>query len=139
MLTTNITVASGAPITPTAGKLLGGGTAQANIRAYYNGQPAYIDGTLNPAAFSAPPSGLYGNIGRDALTGPGQFSISANASRTFRLADRKNLTFSLQSQNPINHPNVSSWYLNATSLNQFGLVQNYGSMRTVTATMRFNF
>jgi hypothetical protein len=29
--------------------------------------------------------------------------------------------------------------LNATSLNQFGLVQNYGSMRTVTATMRFNF
>ena len=139
MLTTNMTVTSGAPITPTAGKLLGGGTAQANIRAYYNGQPAYLNGTLNPAAFSAPPSGQYGNIGRDALTGPGQFSINANASRSFRLADRKNLTFSLMSQNPINHPVVSSWYLNATSLNQFGLVQNYNQMRSVTATVRFNF
>jgi len=139
MLTTNMTVASGAPITPTAGKLLGGGTAQANIRAYYNGQPAYIDGKLNPAAFSAPPSGDYGNIGRDALTGPGQFSINGNASRTFRLADRKNLTFNLQTTNPINHPVVSSWYVNATTPTQFGLVQNYNAMRSVTATMRFNF
>jgi hypothetical protein len=139
MLTTNMTVSSGAPITPTAGQLLGGGTAQANIRAYYNGQPAYLDGVLNKNAFVTPPPGQYGNIGRDALTGPGQFTMSANASRTFRLADRKNLTFSLQSQNPLNHPNVSSWYINAASPLQFGLPSNYVAMRSVTATMRFNF
>jgi len=139
MLTTNMTVASGLPITPTAGQLLGGGTASPNIRAYYNGKPAYIDGILNKNAFGTPPTGQYGNIGRDALTGPGQFTMSANASRTFRLADRKNLTFSLQSQNPLNHPNVSSWYVNAASPLQFGLPSNYVAMRSVTATMRFNF
>jgi hypothetical protein len=139
MLTTNMTVASGAPITPTAGQLLGGGTASANIRAYYNGQPVLLDGILNKNAFVTPPTGQYGNIGRDALTGPGQFTMSANASRTFRLADRKNLTFSLQSQNPLNHPNVSSWYINAASPLQFGLPSNYVLMRSVTATMRFNF
>src|SRR5208283_2436216 len=98
----SFTVASGAPITPTAGRLLGGGTAQANIRAYYDGAPPYIDGYLNPAAFTLPPSGQYGNIGRDALNGPMQFTMSANANRTFRLADRKNLTFSLQAQNQLN-------------------------------------
>jgi len=139
MITTNMTVASGAPITPTAGKLLNGGTAQGNIRASYNGQPAYIGGILNKDAFGAPIAGQYGNIGRDVLTGPGQFTMSANASRTFRLADRKNLTFSLQSQNPLNHPNVSSWYTNAASPQQFGLPSNYVAMRSVTATMRFNF
>ncbi|MGD0871712.1 MAG: TonB-dependent receptor [Bryobacteraceae bacterium] len=138
MLTTNMTVASGAPITPGAGRLLVGGTASANIRAYYNDQPAFIGGVLNSNAFTLPPAGQYGNIGRDALNGPGQFTMSANANRTFRLADRKNLTFSLQTQNPLNHPNISSW--NTTVGNaQFGLPQNYVSMRTVTATMRFNF
>jgi hypothetical protein len=137
-VTTNITVASGAPITPTDGTLTGGGTATANIRANYNGQPAYIDGFLNPLAFTAPVAGTYGNIGRDSLNGPKQFTMSATASRTFRLADRKNITFNLQSSNPLNHPNVSGWSTNVAST-QFGLPSTYVGMRTVTATMRFNF
>jgi hypothetical protein len=136
----SFTVASGAPITPSAGRLLGGGTAVANVRAYYNGQPAYVDGYLNPDAFTDPPAGQYGNIGRDALNGPMQFTMSANANRTFRLADRKNLTFSLQATNPLNHPEVTSWNTTVGSL-QFGLPTNggYTPMRSVTATMRFSF
>jgi len=135
----NITLASGAPINVISNTDILGGTSASNvIRADYTGQPAYINGYLNPLAFTNAPAGTFGNLGRDVLNGPSQFSISANANRTFRLADRKNLTFSLQSQNPINHPVVSSWNTSINS-NQFGLPQGYGAMRSVTATMRFNF
>ncbi len=133
-----VTLASGAPITPGAGRLLGGATTVSNIRAYYDGQPAYIDGYLNPDAFTLPAKGAYGNIGRNTLNGPILFSTGINANRTFRLADRKNLTFSIQASNPLNHPDVSSW--NTTVGNaQFGLPSNYVGMRQVTATMRLNF
>jgi hypothetical protein len=134
----NITRAGGAPITVMSNQEILGGTSSSNIRADYTGQPDYLNGYLNPAAFLSATAGTFGNLGRNVLNGPGQFSTSANANRTFRLADRKNLTFSLQAQNPLNHPVVSGWNTSINS-NQFGLPQNYGAMRSVTATMRFNF
>jgi hypothetical protein len=138
MLTTNLTYGSGLPITITAGALNNGGTTTTNIRAnLVNDVPTYLNGVLNKAAFVSPTLG-YGDLGRDALTGPISFTMGANASRTFRLADRKNLTFNLQTQNPLNHPNVSSWNTNINST-QFGLPGNYVAMRSVTATLRFNF
>jgi hypothetical protein len=137
-LMANFTLASGAPINIMSSGDLLGGTSSSGIRADYNGLPAYINGYLNPAAFANAPAGQYGNLGRDVLNGPAMFTTSANAFRTFRLADRKNLTFMLLAANPLNHPNVSGWNTSITS-NQFGLPTAYNSMRSVTATMRFNF
>jgi hypothetical protein len=136
----NMTISSGSPITITAADVVLGGDANGKIRADYNGLPAYINGTLNPLAFSAPPTGFYGNLGRDALHGPTTLTTSASANRTFRLADRKNLTFGLQTTNPFNHPNVSSWNTSiGNSSAQFGLPVGYVAMRSVTANVRFNF
>jgi len=136
----SMNLASGAPITVTASSLTLGGVGGGSIRADYDGLPPYLNGYLNAAAFTVPTAGTYGNLGRDALTGPRQFTTSINANRTFRLADRKNLTFSLQAQNPLNHPVVSSWVTSiGNSSTQFGLPQGYVNMRSVTATMRFNF
>jgi hypothetical protein len=133
-------VASGAPITIDASELTLGGAPSGNIRVDYIGGPTYIDGRLNSAAFVAPPNGTYGNLGRDSLNGPMQFSTSLNALRTFRLADRKNLTFSVNVINPINHPQVSTWNLNFSPANtQFGVPLAYSQMRQIAANVRFNF
>lgn len=137
-LMANISLASGQPINISSSGDLLGGTSAGGIRADYTGQPAYLNGVLNPAAFANAPAGQYGNLGRDVLNGPVQFTTSANAFRTFRLADRKNLTFMLMTTNPLNHPNVSAWNTSITS-NQFGLPASYNGMRSVQATMRFNF
>jgi len=138
-VTTNIQVGSGLPINITAGRLLTGGTAvSGNVRAYYTGAPVFVNGLLNSAAFVLPPTGQYGNLGRDAIYGPYLFSMSASASRTFRLADRKNLTFNLNASNPLNHPVVNSWYT-TVGTSQFGLISNYANMRSVSANLRINF
>jgi hypothetical protein len=144
-----VVVASGAPITIDASQFALGGAPNGNIRVDYVGGPTYIDGRLNPEAFAVPAAGTYGNLGRDALNGPMQFSTTLNALRTFRLADRKNLTFSVNVVNPINHPVVSTWNTNFApaidsktnqlTYGQFGIPSVYSSMRTISANVRFNF
>jgi hypothetical protein len=131
-------LATGAPVTVTAGGLITGGTASTNMRASYIGGPVFLNGVLNPAAFAVPAPGTYGNLGPAVFNGPTRFSTSLSANRTFRLADRKNLTFSVQMQNPLNHPVVSGWYTSISSA-QFGAPSNYMGMRTISANMRFNF
>jgi hypothetical protein len=147
----SLVLASGAPITISASQLALGGAPNGNIRVDYIGGPTYVNGVLNPAAFADPPAGSYGNLGRDALTGPVQFTTMLTALRTFRLGERKNLTFNAGIVNPLNHPNVSSWNTNwlpptvtpsgsvINSNAQFGLPLAYQSQRTITASMRFNF
>jgi len=140
-------LASGAPITISASQLALGGAPNGNIRVDYIGGPTYINGVLNPAAFADPATGEYGNLGRDALTGPVQFTTTLTAFRTFRLGDRKNLTFNAGMVNPLNHPNVSTWNTSwvpasgsAENPNaQFGLPSAYNPQRTITGTLRFNF
>jgi hypothetical protein len=136
---TQVSVASGAPFTPSAGALTLAGTGiSGTIRPdLVSGQPLYLDGTLNAAAFVAPPSGQWGTLGRDSLNGPFSFSTSASANRTFRIGDRKSVTFSLRANNPLNHPVVSSWY--TTLGQQFGLPSNYSQMRSVSANIRIGF
>jgi hypothetical protein len=133
-----VVLATGAPVTVTAGGLVTGGTAATNMRASYIGGPVLIDGVLNKAAFQSPAAGTYGNLGPAVFNGPTRFSTSLSANRTFRLADRKNLTFSVQMQNPLNHPVVTGWYTSINST-QFGAPSSYIGMRTISANMRFNF
>ena len=88
-----------------------------------------------------PTAGQFGNLGRDTFNGPSQFSTNLSANRTFRLADRKNLTFSVQMQNPINHPEVTAWNTSFSpkQTNQFGAPSGYIGMRTISANMRLSF
>ena len=135
----SLILASGAPINISASRYTLGGTASTvSERVSYIGGPVMLNGFLTPAAFLAPAAGTFGNLGRDVVNGPGQFSTSLSANRTFRLADRKNLTFSVQMQNPLNHPTVTGWYTSFGN-NQFGLPSSYIGMRQLSASMRFNF
>ena len=52
----------------------------------YTGAPLYAappGSFLNPAAYAAPLVGQWGNAGRDSITGPAQFGLSASLGRTF--------------------------------------------------------
>jgi len=43
---------------------------------------------LNPAAFIPNPTGGYGNLGRNALRGPGYFGFDLSLSRNFKVTER---------------------------------------------------
>jgi hypothetical protein len=137
---TNLTVASGAPLTPSVvNRALGGTGITGPLRAFYTGLPVFLDdGILNPAAFTAPAPGTYGNAGRNIITGPAMFGLNASASRTIRLGERRNVDLRMDARNVLNHVYFNSWNTTVGST-QFGLLQAPGGMRQVTATMRFRF
>jgi len=64
----------------------------------------------NPAAFLAPPngSGFYGNLGRDALTGPGIGAWDYSMFKDASLRERLHLQFRAEFFNILNHSNFNT-------------------------------
>jgi hypothetical protein len=60
---------------------------------------------LNPAAFVQNPIGTYGNVGRNALRGPGMFSFDTSLVRTFKIRERFGLEARFEAFNILNHTN----------------------------------
>jgi hypothetical protein len=61
---------------------------------------------LNADAFSKSiPAGSYGDLGRNAVRGPGTFNFDVALSRQFRITERFNLQARAEAFNIINHPN----------------------------------
>jgi len=93
---------------------------------------------LNPAAFTAPQPGQWGNARRDGITGPSQFSLDASMTRTFRLRSKVNLDLQIAATNALNHVTYSGWIPNTNST-QFGLPSEANSMRSVQTALRLRF
>ncbi|HEY7387826.1 MAG TPA: TonB-dependent receptor, partial [Bryobacteraceae bacterium] len=134
---------SGLPLTPTVGGLVVTGTGISNaVRANLTGAPIYAAPAglfLNPAAFAAPPSGQWGNAGRDIITGPMLFSLNGSIGRVFRLpGDRKSIDLRFDMTNVLNHVTYTSWDTVLGSA-QFGLPTAANAMRSMQATLRFRF
>ena len=138
-ITTNLTLSSGAFLTPTLlSRALGGSAVVGPLRPEYTGQPVYLDGLLNPAAFTDPAAGTYGNAGRDIVTGPTTFSLNGSAGRIFRVGERRSIDIRFDGTNILNHVNFGSYNTTVGSA-QFGILQNPNAMRSFTATVRFRF
>jgi hypothetical protein len=60
---------------------------------------------INPTAFSPNPIGAYGNVGRNALRGPGYFGFDVGLSRYFQINERFKLQFRAEAFNILNHTN----------------------------------
>ena len=138
---TTVTVGSGLPFTPLYYDTLQGST-QNVIRPEYVGGNVYGGAGglfLNPLAFAAPPAGQFGNVGRNALYGPNQFSMIGSMARSFQ--DKYTLT--VAATNVPNHPVYSGVYStynqNASNYGAFGQLSPPGAMRTITATFRWTF
>jgi hypothetical protein len=79
------------------------------------GQPLYLYGSgfpggksLNSAAFSIPPNGLNGDLGRNVLRGLGAWQIDFSLHREFRLSESLSLQLRAESFNLFNHPNFAN-------------------------------
>lgn len=141
-VTTNLTVGSGLPLTPTCATCIALGTASTGpVRPEYTGQPLYAAQPgmfLNPQAYTSPIPGQWGNAGRDSITGPGQFALNASMARTFRLNDRFNFDLRVDATNVLNHV-VYTGYYTAYGLSQFGFPSAVNNMRHMQATLRLRF
>src|SRR5262249_1599119 len=117
---TQITQASGRPLTPIYPFQVQGTGTTGSIRASYTGAPVY-DGqgglALNPEAFSRPLAGQWGNAGRNSITGPAQFSMNTSMARSF---GEGKVDFRLDATNALNTVVYPNWNTNITSA-QFGL------------------
>ncbi|HEX4811083.1 MAG TPA: hypothetical protein VH325_19240 [Bryobacteraceae bacterium] len=60
---------------------------------------------INPAAFVQNPTGTYGNVGRNALRGPGFFDFDVSLSRSFKMTERYSLQMRADAFNILNHTN----------------------------------
>ena len=63
-----------------------------------------INNWFNPAAFSAPANGIWGNLGRYIANGPGAFEIDSSLQKRFPVTERLALNFRAAAFNLLNHP-----------------------------------
>jgi hypothetical protein len=59
---------------------------------------------FNPAAFSLPAKGTWGNLGRYAATGPDMFEVDSTLQKRFRVTEQLALNFRASAYNLLNHP-----------------------------------
>jgi trimeric autotransporter adhesin len=140
-IATQITAATGLPQTPIYLAPAQGTGVTGTIRGDYTGAPLYAAPPgrfLNPAAYTAPAAGQWGNAGRNSITGPAQFTLNASLGRTFRLSDRFNLDLRIDSSNALNHVNFTAWDTIVNS-GQFGLPASTNAMRSTQTTLRLRF
>jgi len=109
VITTSAVVSGGVVMTTPIVNVPGGGQSR-NVQ-----RPDLIPGVdpylhnqgwlyLNPAAFAIPQPGTYGNLGRNALRGPGINQVDFTLSKKFLLAETKNLEFRAECFNVLNSP-----------------------------------
>ncbi len=112
-----------------------------NLRASATGLPvsdAPAGEPFNFAAFALPATGQFGNAGRNTITGPSQFNLSASLGRVFRIGERKSIDLRFDATNALNHVTFRSFYTTIGS-NNLGLLADPSAMRSMTATLRFRF
>jgi hypothetical protein len=63
---------------------------------------------FNPAAFVAPATGTWGNLGRYIANGPGMFEIDTSLQKRFKITERLGLSFRAAAYNLFNHPIYST-------------------------------
>lgn len=140
-VTTQINAGTGLPLSPTYPYAVRGTGVTGSIRPDYTGASVYDAPSglsLNPAAYTIPAAGHWGNAGRNTITGPGQFTLNASMARTFRLTDRFSGDLQINATNALNHPTFPSWNTVITS-SQFGLPNTANAMRSVLTTFRVRF
>jgi trimeric autotransporter adhesin len=133
---------SGTPLTAyVSGNLAntGGLAAFGNIRAQATGLPVEGGSYFNPAAFTTPVPGEFGDAGRDTIPGLFHLSVNASLNRAFRFGEsRRQLQLRINATNVMNHVTVTSVGTTVNSAT-YGLPTGASGTRTVSVLLRFNF
>lgn len=140
-VTTLINYGSGLPQTPYYAGVVPQ-TAYADVlRASVTGADIYAMPPglfLNPAAFTPPPAGQFGNARKDSITGPRQFTMNASLLRTFRLREKYNLDARMDATNVLNHVTYTGWITTVGST-LFGTPLAANEMRRIQIVLRLRF
>ena len=139
-MTGNLTTGSGLPLTPYYLTTTPGTGFTGAVRASLTGvsTDAPSGYYLNPAAYTAPASGTWGNAGRNSIRGPSQYSFNAGITRTFPWGQRYNLDWRIDATNVLNRVTYASVY-NLIASPQFGLPSATNQMRKITTNLRLRF
>jgi len=118
------------------------GIGQAGQRAHQISEWDVNAGTaarwFNPAAFTNPAAATWGNLGKNALTGPGTHNWDLSAQKLFRFTERMNLEFRAEVYNAPNH--FSFWDVSSqVGSANFGQVTSASDPRTFQFGLRFAF
>ena len=110
VFTTNPVLVGGKPVTVAVTNLLGGGQSRGTQRPdLVPGVNPYADPSsgfwLNPAAFAVPQAGTFGNLGRDAIRGPGFAQVDTTITKQFSIGERVRAELRGEIYNIANHPN----------------------------------
>ena len=139
-ITSQITGGSGLPLTPYYLATTPGTGYSGAIRASLTGATVEApDGYyLNPAAYTTPTPGQWGNAGRNSGRGPSQFVVNAGITRTFPWGSRLNMDWRIDATNVLNQVTYSSVNTLVGSP-QFGLANGANQMRRVQTSLRLRF
>jgi hypothetical protein len=139
------TVASGLPFTP---RILGdiqnvSGGINGTLRAQATGLPISVSDPsvgqwFNTAAFTTPPSGVFGDARRNSIEGPGTLLVDMALTKVVPLKENRTLEFRASASNVFNRPQFTTIdsIVNSPS---YGRVTAVGAMRTILLTVRFRF
>jgi hypothetical protein len=99
---------------------------------------------FNPAAFSNPVGGAFGNCGRDNLRGPRRVNFDISLAKDFPIMETRALQFRLEMFNAPNHvelgsPNTSWSGTGAAPPSNFGQITSAATMRQIQMALKFNF
>ncbi len=104
-----------------------------------------VNGWLNPAAFTLPAAGTFGNLGRNTVYGPGFANVDVSLLKSTKIGETRNLEFRAEFFNIPNHPNFAqpSSTFNTSSFGQifqtFGATLGLGTSRQIQLALKLNF
>ena len=145
-----ITAQSGRPLNMSGGFDISGTYKYGEVRLSATGQDPYAanqsaNGWFNPAGFTLPDAGTFGNISRNRLTGPTTASWDFSTLKNFPIMEGKSLQFRFEAFNFPNHPNLGDPNLSWGSRDpakpgpNFGLIRGAGTMRQLQFALKLVF
>ena len=93
---------------------------------------------INRSAFAPNAIGTFGNLGRNALTGPGFFQFDAALSRLFAVRERLSLEARFEAFNVLNWVNFNAPTVTLSS-SQFGQIRSAGDPRILQFALKIHF
>ncbi len=142
----NVTISRAASVVPGGYNL----TQRPNLVAGVSLTPpggSTIAQWINPAAFSVPAPGTWGNAGRNLVRGPSLYQLDLGLSKRVPIRERAALEFRAEAFNVFNRAQLGDPNGDFTVLSQFGVIQSTinttpigtGTPRQIQFMLRFGF
>jgi hypothetical protein len=145
-----ITWQSGRPLNMQSGYDVSGTNHYGEIRLSATGKQVYAANQnsnqwFDPAGFTLPDAGTYGNMSRNRLLGPSTITWDFSTIKNFRLAEKKELQFRFEAFNFPNHPRLGDPTISWGSRDPakpgatFGQIRGTNSMRQLQFGLKLVF